>query len=144
MKALNAKRWLPPMAIKLFAGILICLAMSATVLAVSDGKTRQRANEALKNGDYENAEKQFRELLAKDAHDKEARLGLSFALLKQRMLQDAYDHAARVVLTDPLSSRAHALLGSVILASGDFQNSVEEFRTFLASRTRGAVHSRAG
>ena len=139
MQALNAKRWLPPMAIKLFAGILICLAMSASVLAVSDVKARQRANEALKNGDYENAEKQFRELLAKDAHDKEARLGLSFALLKQRMLQDAYDHAARVVLTDPLSSRAHALLGSVILASGDFQNSVEEFRTSLSLKDDEAL-----
>ena len=139
MQALNAKRWLPPMATKLFAGIFICLAMSASVLAVSDGKSRQRANEALKNGDYENAEKQFRELLAKDAHDKEARLGLSFALLKQRMLQDAYDHAARVVLTDPLSPRAHALLGSVILASGDFQNSVEEFRTSLSLKDDEAL-----
>ena len=86
MQALNAKRWLPPMAIKLFAGILVCLAMSASILAVSDTKSRQRANEALKNGDYENAEKQFRELLAKDAHDKEARLGLSFALLKSSLI----------------------------------------------------------
>src|SRR5207253_7578757 len=49
----------------------------------------------------------------------------------QRLLQDAYDHAARVVLADPLSARAHALLGAVILGSGDFRNSVEEFRTAL-------------
>jgi tetratricopeptide (TPR) repeat protein len=139
MQTLNAKRWLPPMAIKLFAGILICLAMSISVLAAGDGKSRQRANEALKQGDYESAEKQFRELLAKDSHDKEARLGLSFALMKQRMLQDAYDHAARVVLTDPLSSRAHALLGAVILASGDFQSSVEEFRTSLSLKDDEAL-----
>ncbi len=132
MQTLNAKRWLPPMAIKLFAGILICLATSASTLALGEGKTRQRANESLKNGDYETAEKQFRELLVKDSHDKDARLGLSFSLLKQRRLQDAYDHAARVVLSDPLSARAHALLGSVILASGDFRNSVEEFRTSLS------------
>ncbi len=131
MQTLNSKRWLPPMAIKLLAGMLICLAMSAAALA-ADGKARQRANEALKNGDYKTAEKQFRELLAKDAHDKDARLGLSFSLLKQRQLQDAYDHAARVILAEPLSSRAHALLGSVILASGDFRNSVEEFRTSLS------------
>jgi predicted aspartyl protease len=52
--------------------------------------------------------------------------------LKQRILQDAYDHAARVVLTDPLSSRAHALMGAAILGSGDFRNSVEEFRTALS------------
>jgi predicted aspartyl protease/Flp pilus assembly protein TadD len=132
MQTLNAKRRLPPLVIKLFAGILICLAMSASALAVGDGKSRKRANEALRSGDYEAAAKQFREALARDAHDKEARLGLSFALLKQRLLQDAYDHAARVILTDPLSARAHALLGSAILAAGDFRNSVEEFRTSLS------------
>ena len=50
------------------------------------------------------AEKIFRDLLSKDAHDKEARLGLSFALLKQRSLQGAYDNAARVIMLDPLSA----------------------------------------
>lgn len=99
---------------------------------VSDAKALRRADKVLRAGEYEVAEKLFRELLAKDAHDTAARLGLSFALLKQRLLQDAYDHAARVVLTDPLSSRAHALMGAAILSSGDFRNSVEEFRTALS------------
>ncbi|HET6889623.1 MAG TPA: aspartyl protease family protein, partial [Pyrinomonadaceae bacterium] len=58
--------------------------------------------------------------------------GLSFVLLKQRRLQDAYDHAARVILIDPLSARAHALLGQAVLASGNFRESVEEFRTALS------------
>jgi tetratricopeptide (TPR) repeat protein len=134
MQTLNAKRWLPPMARNLLTGVLVYLMMSAAALAVTvgDGKVRQRANEALRHGDYETAEKQFREALAKDSHDKDARLGLSYALLKQRMLQDAYDHAARVILVDPMSARAHALLGSAILAAGDFRNSVEEFRTALS------------
>ena len=129
------------MAIKLSAGLVICLALSASAFAAmsGDGKIRQQANEALRNGDYEAAEKQFREALAKDPHDNEARLGLSFALLKQRLLQDAYDHAARVILADPLSSRAHALLGSAILASGDFRNSVEEFRTALSIQDKEAL-----
>lgn len=141
MQTLNAKRWLPPLAIKLSAGLVICLALSASAFAAmsGDGKIRQQANEALRNGDYEAAEKQFREALAKDPHDNEARLGLSFALLKQRLLQDAYDHAARVILADPLSSRAHALLGSAILASGDFRNSVEEFRTALSIQDKEAL-----
>ena len=119
---------------KLFAGIFMCLALSITMQAATpgDSKLRNRAQQALRAGDYESAEKHFREALAKDIHDKEARLGLSFALLKQRLLQDAYDHAARVILADPLSARAHALLGAAILASGDFRNSVEEFRTSLS------------
>jgi tetratricopeptide (TPR) repeat protein len=139
MRILNAKRRLPPVITRLFRSILICLALTATAFAGGDGKSRQRAREALRSGDYESAEKQFRAVLAKDAHDKEARLGLSFALLKQRLLQDAYDHAARVILADPLSARAHALLGATILASGDFQNSVEEFRTALSIQENEAL-----
>lgn len=138
MQTLNAKRRLPPVMRKLLAGIFMCLAISASVQA-GDGKSRQRAQQAMRAGDYETAEKHFRELLAKDAHDKDARLGLSFALLKQRLLQDAYDHAARVILADPLSSRAHALLGSAILASGDFRTSVEEFRTALSIQNDEAL-----
>jgi tetratricopeptide (TPR) repeat protein len=129
------------LAVKLLAGLVICLALSASALAATggDGKARKRANEALRSGDYETAEKQFREALAKDAHDNEARLGLSFALLKQRKLQDAYDHAARVILAEPLSSRAHALLGTAILATGDFRNSIEEFRTALSIQDNEAL-----
>ncbi|MGI9066004.1 MAG: aspartyl protease family protein [Pyrinomonadaceae bacterium] len=117
-----------------FIGLAICLAASPPALAAraGDSKALRRADKALRDGEYETAEKMFRELLAKDARDSPARLGLSFALLKQRLLQDAYDHAARVVLSDPLSSRAHALMGAAVLGSGDFRNSVEEFRTALS------------
>jgi tetratricopeptide (TPR) repeat protein len=133
MHSNNVKSWLRRMSVALLVAVILCLTISGTVLAAAagDDKTR-RATKAVRDGDYETAEKLFRELLAKDAHDNGARLGLSFALLKQRLLQDAYDHAARVILADPLSARAHALLGSVILASGDFRNSVEEFRTALS------------
>src|SRR5207244_10817745 len=85
----------------------------------------------LRAGDFERAEQIYRELLAKDDQDADARLGLSHALLKQRRLQDSFDHAARVIAVDPLSARAHALLGAAILASGDFRLSIEEFRTAL-------------
>ncbi len=78
------------------------------------------------------AEKIFRDLLGKDAHDIEARLGLSFALLKQRSFRVLTINAARVIMQDPLSARAHALLGSAILGAGEFRLSVEEFRTALA------------
>jgi predicted aspartyl protease/Tfp pilus assembly protein PilF len=138
MPSLNAKRRLPPIAIKLLAGLAVCLALSSVVFA-GDAKALRRGTEALRNGDFENAEKQFREVLAKDPHDEAARLGLSHALLKRRMLQDAYDHAARVILANPLSARAHALLGSVILASGGFRDSVEEFRTALSIQENEAM-----
>ena len=119
-------------AVGVVAAVVICFAgASPAESAVPDSKSRRQAEKALREGEYEVAEKKYRELLARDSKDHAARLGLSFALLKRRMLQDAYDHAARVVLADPLSARAHSLLGSSILAAGDFRNSVEEFRTAL-------------
>jgi len=120
--------------------LLICLtAAFVTFGAVDNEKTRNRAERALRSGDFERAEQIYRELLAKDDHDTEARLGLSRALLKQRRLQDSFDHAARVIAVDPLSARAHALLGSAILAAGDFRLSVEEFRTALTLNENEAM-----
>jgi Flp pilus assembly protein TadD len=89
------------------AAITICLLVAATTQAVSsDNSARNRAERALRDGDFAQAEKIYRELVSKDAHDNQARLGLSLALLKQQNLQDAYDHAARVIVVDPLSARA--------------------------------------
>ena len=121
------------LAAAVMAAFVLCFnpVVSKATAAGSD-KNHNRANKALREGDYESAEKLYRDLLAKDPHDKEARLGLSFTLLKMRQLQDAYDHASRVILIDPLSARAHSLLGSAILASGNFRSSIEEFRTALS------------
>ncbi|HEY8228162.1 MAG TPA: aspartyl protease family protein [Pyrinomonadaceae bacterium] len=127
----DSKRFFLRMAALTVAAIVLSLAAVDPASAFND-KALNKGQKAIRKGDYQLAEKIYRELLTKDAQDTQARLGLSFALLKQRNLQDAYDHAARVIMIDPLSSRAHALLGSAILAAGDFRNSVEEFRTALA------------
>jgi tetratricopeptide (TPR) repeat protein len=116
------------------AAFVLCFALAGTTQTAAgfaDKKAYNKAYRALRKGDFQEAEKIFRELLGKDAHDVEARLGLSFALLKQRNLQGSYDHAARVLMQDPLSARAHSLLGAAILGAGEFRLSVEEFRTAL-------------
>src|SRR5262245_12661762 len=135
----HQKRLFQSMAACSVAAFVLCLALVASVAADSSDKAHGKGEKALKRGDYQVAEKIYRDLLGKDSHDNEARLGLSFALLKQRNLQDAYDHAARVILLDPLSARAHALLGSAVLAAGDFKNSVEEFRTALSLNQNEAL-----
>jgi predicted aspartyl protease/thioredoxin-like negative regulator of GroEL len=129
------------LAIGWLAAAFACLALAAVVVAYSpdNEKARNRAQKALRAGDFERAEQLYREVLEKDDHDTEARLGLSHALLKLRRLQDSFDHAARVVAIDPLSARGHALLGSAVLASGDFRLSVEEFRTALALNENEAM-----
>lgn len=117
------------------AAFVFCLFLTGaaqTAYASADKKTYNKGYRAARKGEYPQAEKIFRELLEKDAHDIEARLGLSFTQLKQRNLQGAYDNAARVIMLDPLSARGHALLGTAILGAGEFRLSVEEFRTALA------------
>ncbi|MCA1616101.1 MAG: aspartyl protease family protein, partial [Acidobacteria bacterium] len=106
---------------------------------LSNGKQRERARRALREGEFEVAEKIYRELIERDSNDLPARLGLSFAQLKQRNLRDAYDNAARALAVDPLSARAHALLGSALLSSGEFRQSIEEFRTAVGLNQNEAL-----
>src|ERR1041384_6408349 len=125
------------------AAVVFCVALTGATQSAAgsadDKKAYTKGYRAVRKGDFEQAEKIFRELLNKDAHDLEARLGLSFALLKQRNLQGAYDNAARVIMLDPLSARGHALLGTAILGAGEFRLSVEEFRTALALNENEAL-----
>ena len=120
---------------------IVCLlsANSFSAPTSDNEKARNRAERALRAGDFERAEQMYRDILAKDDHDLEARLGLSRTLLKQRRTQEAFDHAARVIAVNPLSARAHALLGAAVLASGDFRLSVEEFRTALTLNEDEAI-----
>lgn len=124
------------------AAFVFCFALAGAAheaYGLADKKAYNKGYKALRKGDYTQAEKIFRELLNKDAHDLEARLGLSYTHLKQRNLQGAYDNAARVIMLDPLSARGHALLGAAILAAGEFRLSVEEFRTSLALNENEAL-----
>ena len=125
------------------AGLRTCLIGLVLACAAFGGdntnKNLSRAEHALKSGDFQRAEQIYRELLAKDDQNIQARLGLSRTLLKERRLQDSFDHAARVIAIDPLSARAHALLGAAVLAAGDFRLSVEEFRTALSLNENEAI-----
>ena len=138
----NNNRCLSRMAAFSVAAFVLCFALAgATDIAAgsTDKKAYTKGYKAIRKGEYPQAEKIFRELLVKDGQDIEARLGLSFALLKQRQLQGAYDNAARVIMQAPLSARAHALLGAAILGAGEFRLSVEEFKTALALNENEAL-----
>lgn len=115
--------------------VCICLALCASgvapVKASDERKKRSTAERALRNGDFDTAARLFREVLVKHPKDANARLRLSFALLKLRELQDAFDQAARVLAAEPNSARAYALLGSALLAVGNFKDSITAFRTSL-------------
>ena len=121
------------------AAFVLSLAVISHPTVAAPSKAVIKGQKAIKKGDFTGAEKIFREVLVKDSHDIDARLGLSFALLKQRNLQGAYDNASRVIMLDPLSARAHALLGAAILGAGEFRLSIEEFRTALSLNEQEAL-----
>ncbi len=138
----NSRTRFSRMAALSVAAFVFCFALAGVAPEAhgfTNKKAYQKGYRALRKGDLAESEKIFRELLVKDAKDIEARLGLSFTLLKQRSLQAAYDNAARVIMLDPLSARGHALLGAAILAAGEFRLSVEEFRTALALNENEAL-----
>src|ERR1044072_396935 len=122
-----------------FALVVAACAAGALTVSASGEKDRARAERALKEGEFVEAERLYREMVVKDAHDEQARLGLGLALLKQRKNQDAYDQAARVLAADPTNARAHSLLGSALLNAGDFRLSVQEFRTALSVKDDDAM-----
>ncbi|HEX9003795.1 MAG TPA: aspartyl protease family protein [Blastocatellia bacterium] len=109
--------------------LALTAAISLPAFAESRGKALKRAEKEIRAANYEQAEKIYIELLQRDQTDKEARLGLSFALIKQAKLQAGYEEAAQVIAADALNARAFALLGTALLRSGEFRNSVEALYT---------------
>ncbi len=113
--------------------VLLAAAMSMTLctaaMAETRGKALKRAEKEVRATNFDQAEKIYRQLLETDQADKEARLGLSFTLIKQTKLQEGYEEAAQVIAADSLNARAFALLGTALLRSGEFRNSVEALYT---------------
>ncbi len=116
-------------ALRILMVSLTLVPLAAVAPAETRGKAIKRAAGEIRKANFVEAEKIYRHLLEKDQTDKEARLGLSFALIKQIKLQDAYENAAQVIAEDPLNARAFALLGTALLRTGEFRNSVEALYT---------------
>lgn len=126
-------------ALRLLLLALLLAAAPGVLLAESRGKALKRADRALRQGNFDEAEKIYRELVGRDEGDRAARLGLSFALVKLARLREAYAEAAQVGAADPLNGRAHTLMGTALLRSGEFRNSIEHLRTALQVNNREAL-----
>ncbi len=111
--------------------LAVALIASAVAVAETRGSALKKAEREIRQGNYETAEKIYRHLLEKDESDNQARLGLSFALIKRLQLHSAFEEAARVVSIEPLNGRGHSLMGTAMLRSGEFRESIESFYTAL-------------
>lgn len=134
-------------AFRVFTACVLCLTFLFANVAVNghalsttgDANLVKNANRALREWRFDVAEALYREALTHDADNAKARLGLSFALLKQRKLQEAYDQTMRVLNQDSRRARAHALLGTILVTIGDFDSAARSFRNALALDEREAL-----
>src|SRR5262249_17084839 len=126
-------------ALRILTALSAALLLSTSALAETRGKSLKRAESEIRKANFTEAEKICRRLLETDQTDKEARLGLSFTLVKQIKLQEAYENAAQVIAADPLNSRGFALLGTALLRSGEFRNSVEALFTAVKFNNKEAL-----
>jgi len=126
-------------ALRILTALSAAVLLSTSALAETRGKTLKRAEREIRKANFTEAEKIYRRLLEKDQTDKEARLGLSFALVKEVKLQEAYENAAQVIAADPLNSRGFALLGTALLRSGEFRNSIEALYTAVKFNNKEAL-----
>lgn len=111
--------------------LFLMLLAPSLALAESRSKALKRAEKELRAGNFEQAEAIYNELLAKSSEDKEARLGLSFVLLKQGKLIQSFEQAAQIVAADSLNGRAFGLMGTALLRSGEFRTSLQSLLTAL-------------
>jgi tetratricopeptide (TPR) repeat protein len=121
------------------SGLLLMLFVAVPAWAESRGKTLKRAEGEIRKGNLEAAEKLYRSLLEQDQTDRDARLGLSFVQLKQSRLNESYELAMQVLAADPSSARAHSLIGTALLRSGEFRTSVEALFTAIKLNEREAL-----
>jgi tetratricopeptide (TPR) repeat protein len=126
-------------ALRILTALSAAVLLSTSALAETRGKSLKRAESEMRKANFTEAEKIYRRLLEKDQTDKDARLGLSFTLVKQVKLQEAYENAAQVIAADPLNSRGFALLGTALLRSGEFRNSVEALFTAVKFNNKEAL-----
>ena len=113
--------------------------MSVEANAQSRSKLIRQAEKEVRQANFSSAEALYRQVVERDQSDRQALLGLSFTQIKLNRFQEAYENAARVISADPLNSRAHTLLGTALLRSGDFRTSIESLYTAVRLSDREAL-----
>ena len=111
---------------------LVCLSVIAFSTMVSAGGDIQQADtrdakqlvkqaeKLTRKGEYAEAEKLLRRVIAANPRLSDAKLALAYLQLKQRLLLEAFDTAFPVAQAEPKNSFAFAVLGATYLSAGNF------------------------
>ena len=82
----------------------------------------KQAQKLTRRGEFEQAEKILRQVIASFPQESRAKLDLAYILLKQRRLVEAYDFAFPVAKDEPKNPYAFAVLGAIYLSAGNFKD----------------------
>ena len=91
-------------------------------------KIHREARKAIRKGKYERAVELYRDLIDKKGQDLQARLGASFAYLKQQNYDLSFEQATEALKLDINNARAHALAGVALLRSGFVRPAIMELQ----------------
>lgn len=121
-------------------GLLIFLSMfafsfsgvrAATDAGAQSGEnSRQLVKDAKKlarRGDVTEAEKTLRRAIEINPQDSDAKLNLAYALVKQRQFLEAYNLSFEVARAEPKNDFAFAVLGTILLNAGKFDDAKTAF-----------------
>lgn len=102
-------------------------------------KIHREARKAIRKGKYERATELYGGLLDKNGQDLQARLGASFAYLKQQNYDMSFEHATEALKLDINNARAHALVGIALLRSGFVRPAVLELQQSINLNPKEAL-----
>lgn len=89
---------------------------------IQDSKQLSKQAEKLaRKGEFAEAEKILRRVVANNPLDSKPKLSLAYILFKQKRLVEAYELSYSVVKSDPQNSYAFAILGVTYLTAGNFK-----------------------
>ena len=97
----------------------------------SSEKLIKQAKKFTQKGDFLEAEKVLRRALQTDPRNSKAKLNLAFNLLKQRRLLESYEYSFEVAKSEPNNAYAFAVLGTVFLTAGNFNEAYLSFNNAL-------------
>ena len=103
------------------------------------GRLLKKAKKHFRKGELKEAEIIFRRVLQSKPDDAETKVKLSYLLLKQNRLMEAYKFASEVTDSDPQNSFAYAVLGGTFLSAGRFKDAKLALYTSLNLNKREAL-----
>jgi tetratricopeptide (TPR) repeat protein len=89
--------------------------------------------EAMRRGNYDEAAERFEKAVSQTPNSVDARLGLSWAYLKQRKFLPSVEQAVKVLDQQPDNARANALVGTVLMRVGALGDAAASLQRALKS-----------